>query len=322
MPRKKKHSKADVMECVLAFAAGTIDKPYQTKEDLLFAIEDADNTNTLNCGEQEWTTKDVLEAVTKFSDEDFRQFRRSFVGILRNNEISDQLGTVFYERFQKLYPDEHIHLENFEFLDKDFYRLDIHFGGQGHELEFEGTIDELVEGLSEVMQDSLKEKTSCPFCKLEDIRHHWYERTFCECGAEIVREINKIKRGRRWIGEVEQKVKNNPEYISVGKGKSGYGLWFKKPNLDMVLCGSLKERQIKFANYLRRRQTDAGELPSEYIHAASNKSMLDSYRFCAGCGGEIYTEADQNSALMESTSMDSAFNMMFEIGQGHGHEPD
>ena len=312
------------MDAVLSLSGDHLHRLPVDKNDLIDMLKKIDtNGQYLMDDGQLWIKSKIIAAAEEFNDHAFQIFKCKFGAILKSNQRSETLSSLFLDKFQAKYPDEFINLIEFISFHNDNYGIKIHFGGQTYLFDFSGTIDELVDAMSEEMELHLGDMVHCPYCNQEKSRHHWHDRTICDCGAEIVMDTSKEhkttdKNRSKWVGDAEELIGRSKQYKSVGKSSSGYGMWFKKPDPNFTLNGTLENRKHNFANYLRYRQLKVGYVPNEMIEEISDRDLLDSYRFCPNCQEHIYSIEDENRALMECTSMDSAFDMMVDKDQRHG----
>lgn len=306
MSKKTVHFIVDYLE------SSDIDTLPPTKEDLIVSIQNNVDDNEISMVDtgKLWSKKKLIKEVRQLDDNSFHQFKCEFGAILKKRERDLKSANYILDTLKEAYPEEEIYLNEFVSFDKNMFGVEIYMCGQNFTFEYCGTVNDLVDNLKDEIDLHLADTVTCPYCRQNTMpRYQWHDRCFCDCGAEVFRD------------EDNHKVAKNAKFVD--NDDNGHRMWFTTPDSMRILSGSIDERRDKFASYLIHRlkkYTDVDGEDNNYLEQQDTESILLSYRICSSCESEMYSQTDENTALMECTSFDSALMFMFVLGSSkHKH---
>ena len=234
---KQEHETLECVERCLDDLVDPVKVPVD-REDLLQLIEQSSSEAQTFFGEFKsmWNKKRIRIEVKKMSDAAIRFLVTKLKAAANIKNKEERLSTQLTDILTKKFPEEDIDLDEFVLWDKNNYGIKIYMCGEAYLFDFEGTINELAEGLIEEIEAHLDDKVACPYCEYEQPRHHWKIRSKhpqdprrgddCPCGAITFRERSKpsdIRKQMKELGAIEAKSSDDE-----------WSLWFYKEGTEPI----------------------------------------------------------------------------------------
>ena len=212
---KKKSMKAEQVMEIVEIVFEFIDHLPKTKKNLLSLLEKEFPIDyRVRYNKDSWHKISVIKAIKNFSDLDWNRFRCKLGELVKASKRENHFKDLIFDKVVSTYPDENFSIKDLTEFDFKEFSIGFQACEQIYSWTFSGSIKELTNAILKEIEDRRKDMVKCPYCEVENIRHRWGYRSFCDCGAEVFFDMHNAEThgGDIEVHNVEEMFKSDSNF--------------------------------------------------------------------------------------------------------------